>query len=348
MLEAGGRSKPVTNFAYFLTLCSRLSWTQYIYAILKVTALITDCKSMKKCTNISRFQTLAHKPRGATARHGPWAPLEAPADGWAAASLGCQGRGSRAAPSLCTGSSSWCPHQGQPLACFHFESNAGFCGCAACNSELRIPNGRNLLAGPVPQRRLYPAPAPAAAAHLQPAVGGASPQHGGGALLPAPAAESSESPGKEPREKSWAENPGKETRERDPGRARPRRAPPDSARRPATAAPAIAFISGEWPLIAAAPLPQPGQSRATGIYYRCPCPAKIYYRCPRPAINPCFHKEHVHTSMTLVPGLTHICRPHSCRQVIVQNLPTWDVNPFRKKHTHFSAFWNTDFIAPVC
>lgn len=300
---------------------------------------------MKKCTNISRFQTLAHKPRGATARHGPWAPLEAPADGWAAASLGCQGRGSRAAPSLCTGSSSWCPHQGQPPACFHLESNTGFCGCAACNSELRIPNGSNLLAGPVPQRRLYPAPAPAAAAHLQPAVGGASPQH-------SLAARGRCRVLREPWQRASGKILGRELRERTPGKSPgpgpaaplPHPIPPVAWQQPLRRSPPLVGNG----LIAAAPFPQPGQSRATRIYYRCPCPARIYYRCPCPAINPCSHKEHIHTSMTLVPGLTHICLPHSCSQVIVQNLPTWDVSTFRKKHTHFSVFWNTDFIAAVC
>lgn len=118
---------------------------------------------------------------------------------------------------------------------------------------------------------------------------------------PRPSPSPRKRPGTEPREKSPAESPGKGRRERAPGRARPLR-PPGPARHPATAAPAIAFISGESPHVAAAPLPQPGQSRAARIYYRCPCPARINYRCNYPA-----NYRFIILQITLFPRGAHPC-----------------------------------------
>lgn len=60
------------NFTYFVLSAAGHHGHNTFTWFWRALALIIDYKHLKKCTTISRFQTLTHKPRRAAARHGPW------------------------------------------------------------------------------------------------------------------------------------------------------------------------------------------------------------------------------------------------------------------------------------
>lgn len=121
----------------------------------------------------------------------------------------------RAAPGVLT--------EGSLLARFHFESNADFCGCVACNSELtysqwqkpaRRPccpaSALSCPSLPCPGRRRSPA---ARSRRRLPATWWSCLAAASQRPRPPP------SPGKEPRERASGESLGKKPRQRAPGKS---------------------------------------------------------------------------------------------------------------------------------
>lgn len=143
---------------------------------------------------------------------------------------GCQGRSSGAAPSLGTGRSSRCPHRGQPASRFYFQSNADFCACAACTSELTYSQWQKPACRPRFPSVGLPLPLPCPGSRRSPAVRSRR-------CLPPPwrrcFAAASQCPrpppcppralaknlGKNPRRRAPGRSPGKEPREGAPGKS---------------------------------------------------------------------------------------------------------------------------------
>lgn len=169
---------------------------------------------------------------------------------------------------------------------------------------------------PAPAR---PCPVPAASAHLQPALGGASPRHGGGVSLPPRSARGhrqvlgrglAQSLGKNPRQRAPGRDAGKEPRAGSGRSARP--VLPVTRQRPRQRSPSLA---GNRLMLLLRHFLSRAKAALPGFIIDAPAlPGLIIDVIILQIIGslycklPCSHEEHIHVSMTLVPGLAHVCQ----------------------------------------